>query len=102
MMMTGKAMDSEEALKFLSEDFPIRSLEEILCETVGYYRCGKWVEVTPTARRNGCKTTVPASFYKPKTQPISNIYIQESYALKLFCELPTSRTLRNKTSSLFC
>jgi hypothetical protein len=52
MMMTGKAMDSEDALKFLSEDFPIRSLEEILCETVGYYRCGKWVEVTPTEARS--------------------------------------------------
>jgi hypothetical protein len=51
MMMTGKAMDSKEALKFLSEEFPIRSLEEVLCEAVGYYKSGKWIEVTPKEAR---------------------------------------------------
>jgi len=51
MMMTGKAMDETEALSFLSEDFPVRSLEEVLREAVGYSKCGEWIEVTPEEAR---------------------------------------------------
>jgi hypothetical protein len=62
MMMTGKAMDSKDALKFLSEEFPIRSLEEVLCETVGYYKCGKWIEVPPSEARTVLIDTMGRDF----------------------------------------
>jgi len=45
-LMTCEAMRLNDALKFLNEDFPIRSLQEVLCETVGYFLNGKWEEVT--------------------------------------------------------
>jgi len=44
-LMSRQAMKMDDALKYLNEDFPIRSLSEMLCEAVGYYKHGKWIEV---------------------------------------------------------
>jgi len=51
-LMSNQAMKMDDALKFLNEDFPIRSLSEMLCEAVGYYKHGRWLEVSPDEARN--------------------------------------------------
>jgi len=51
-LMSSQAMKMDDALKFLNEDFPIRSLGEMLCEAVGYYKHAKWVEVPTDEARN--------------------------------------------------
>jgi len=57
-LMSSKAMEMNEALKFLNEDFPIRSLSEMLCEAAGYYKHGKWIEVPQDEARDILLTTM--------------------------------------------
>ncbi|MCL2426495.1 MAG: hypothetical protein FWD05_09180 [Oscillospiraceae bacterium] len=51
-LMMSEAMDMEEAVNFLKEEFPIRTLAEVLCEAVGYYLYNKRIEVTPDDARH--------------------------------------------------
>ena len=49
--MATEAMEMSDAIGFLNEEFPIRSLAEVLCEAVGNYKYGKRVEVPPAEAR---------------------------------------------------
>jgi len=60
--MSTEAMEIEDALKFLNEDFPIRSLGETLREAVGFYKHGKWVEVPTDEARSVLLETMGKGF----------------------------------------
>ena len=47
-MKAVKALSLEDALKPFNDGFPIRTIDEVICEAVGYSLRKEWCKVTPT------------------------------------------------------